>query len=127
MTTLGPDWEVHAPSITRLLLWIRDRYGDVPLYITENGAAFSDHRENGRVEDPERASYIERHLEAIARAIADGVPVHGYFVWSLLDNFEWTRGYSKRFGLVYVDYSTQRRVPKRSALWYRDFIARARG
>ncbi len=83
-------------------------------------------RVNGSVPDPERASYIERHLEAVARAIADGVPVAGYFVWSLLDNFEWSRGYSQRFGIVYVDFATLERVPKTSYRAYRDFIAAQR-
>jgi beta-glucosidase len=82
---------------------------------------------NGTLEDPRRVEYLKSHLGALARAVADGVDVRRYFAWSMLDNFEWEHGYSKRFGLVYVDYSTQRRVPKRSGLWYRDFIARARG
>jgi beta-glucosidase len=94
--------------------------------VTENGAAFGDTRRNGTVDDPERTSYLERHLHAVARAIADGVPVDGYFVWSLLDNFEWARGYAPRFGLVYVDYGTLERVPKQSYHWYREFIARQR-
>jgi beta-glucosidase len=75
------------------------------------------------VQDPERQSYLERHIDAAARAIADGVPLRGYFAWSLLDNFEWAWGYWKRFGLVYIDYATLERVPKGSFYWYRDFIA----
>ncbi len=109
------------------LLRLRDRHELPALYITENGAAFADNRRNGSVEDPQRASYIERHLGAIARSIEEGVPVRGYFVWSLLDNFEWARGYSKRFGIVYVDYETLERVPKASYAWYRDFIAAQKG
>jgi beta-glucosidase len=74
----------------------------------------------GTVEDPERIAYLQGHLQAVRRAITDGVPMHGYFAWSLLDNFEWAHGYSKRFGLVFVDYGTQRRIPKRSAQWYEE-------
>ena len=76
--------------------------------------------------DPERTSYLDRHVAAVAQAIDHGVPVEGYFVWSLLDNFEWARGYAPRFGLVYVDYGTLERVPKQSYHWYRDFVARQR-
>jgi beta-glucosidase len=121
VTEMG--WEVYPDGLHELLVRMRDEYDVPPLHVTENGAAFHDRRDNGSVEDPARTSYIERHLHAIARAIEDGVPVYGYFVWSLLDNFEWTRGYSKRFGLVYVDYETLERVPKTSYRWYRDFIA----
>ena len=105
---------------------VRDDYDPPQIYITENGAAFGDHpTHEGEVNDPERQSYIEAHVAAIGRAIEAGVPMAGYFVWSLLDNFEWAHGYSKRFGIVHVDYATQRRVPKDSALWYRDYIAAA--
>ena len=82
---------------------------------------------NGTLEDPRRVEYLRTHIDAVSRALADGVDVRRYFAWSMLDNFEWEHGYAKRFGLVYVDFSTQRRVPKRSGLWYRDFIASARG
>ncbi|HKP10074.1 MAG TPA: GH1 family beta-glucosidase [Gaiella sp.] len=119
-------WEVYPDGLHELLVRLRDEYDPPPLYVTENGAAFGDTRRNGTVDDPERTSYIDRHLDAVARAIADGVPVDGYFVWSLLDNFEWARGYAPRFGLVYVDYGTLERVPKQSYHWYRDFIARQR-
>jgi beta-glucosidase len=119
-------WEVYPDGLHELLLRLHTEYDAPPLYVTENGAAFGDTRRNGTVDDPERTSYLDRHLGAVARAIADGVPVDGYFVWSLLDNFEWARGYAPRFGLVYVDYGTLERVPKRSYHWYRDFIARQR-
>jgi beta-glucosidase len=94
------------------------------MYVTENGAAFTDVRvHDGAVRDPERTEYIREHIGAVRDAIREGAPVRGYFVWSLLDNFEWAHGYSRRFGLVYVNYPTLERVPKDSARWYRDFIA----
>jgi beta-glucosidase len=124
--TTGMGWPVVPEALTTLLVGLRDDYGDVPLLITENGAAYDD-RTNGAdvVEDPGRVAYIESHLEAVERAIEAGVDVRGYYVWSLLDNFEWEHGYSQRFGIVYVDFETQRRIPKRSALWYRDRILQA--
>jgi beta-glucosidase len=126
--TTAMGWEIDADGLHELLVRLRRDYGDVPIYITENGAAFEDGPVvNGTVEDPRRVEYLALHLDALGRAVADGVDVRRYFAWSMLDNFEWEHGYAKRFGLVYVDFSTQRRVPKRSGLWYRDFIARARG
>jgi beta-glucosidase len=116
-------WEVYPDGLYELLLRLHEEYAPPPLYVTENGAAFGDVRRNGTVEDPERTAYLDRHLDAVARAIADGVRVDGYFVWSLLDNFEWARGYGPRFGLIYVDYETLERVPKQSYHWYHDFIA----
>jgi beta-glucosidase len=89
-----------------------------PLIISENGAAYRDRVENGRVEDEARRQYLETHVRAVADAIERGVDLRGYFVWSLLDNFEWTSGYEKRFGLYYVDYATQARIAKSSAAWY---------
>jgi beta-glucosidase len=123
-TTMG--WEVYPDGLFELLVRLRDDYELPPLFITENGAAFADDRRNGSVDDPDRISYLEQHIDAVARAIEEGVPVRGYFVWSLLDNFEWAYGYSKRFGIVYVDYETLDRVPKASYRWYRDFIAAQR-
>ena len=123
----GMGWEVYPDALHELLCRLRDEYDLPPLYITENGAAFPDNRTNGTVDDPQRASYIERHVDAVARALDDGVPLAGYFVWSLLDNFEWSRGYSQRFGIVYVDFETLERVPKASYAWYRDFIAAQHG
>ena len=121
-------WEVDPDGLHELLVRVRRDYGDLPIYITENGAAFEDGPVvNGTVEDPRpRRRSCARTSDALSRAVADGVDVRRYFAWSMLDNFEWEHGYAKRFGLVYVDYSTQRRVPKRSSLWYRDFIASAR-
>ena len=96
--------------------------------MTENGAAFGDVRvHDGGVHDPERVAYLHAYIDAMSKAISEGAPVKGYFVWSLLDNFEWAHGYSKRFGLVYVDYPTLERVPKDSFYWYRDLIASLRG
>jgi len=123
-TSVG--WEVYPDGLFELLVRLRDDYDTPPLYVTENGAAFGDTRRNGTVADPERTSYLDRHVAAVAQAIDHGVPVEGYFVWSLLDNFEWARGYAPRFGLVYVDYGTLERVPKQSYHWYREFIARQR-
>jgi len=119
-------WEVYPDGLYRLLVHLQTAYEPPALYITENGAAFADARENGRVPDSRRVSYLEGHLDAVAAAIAEGVPVRGYFLWSLLDNFEWAFGYSRRFGIVYVDFDTLERVPKDSFTWYRDFIATQR-
>ena len=117
-------WEVHPPSLTRTLLWVTERYGRIPLYVTENGAAFYDapHAIDGAVNDPLRTWYYREHLKACRDAIARGADLRGYFAWSLLDNYEWSLGYSKRFGLVHVNYQTQERTPKASALYYRDVI-----
>jgi beta-glucosidase len=125
--TTAMGWEVDPGGLYDVLLRVRRDYGDVPIYITENGAAFNDGPVvNGTLEDPRRVAYLRSHVEALERALADGVDVRRYFAWSMLDNFEWEHGYAKRFGLVYVDFATQRRVPKRSGLWYRDFITSAR-
>jgi beta-glucosidase len=102
---------------------LKDEYGPRAIYVTENGAAFGDVRgHDGAVRDPERLAYLQEHVGVIGRARAADVPVAGYFVWSMLDNFEWAHGYSKRFGLVYIDYPTLERIPKSSFYWYRDLI-----
>ena len=117
-------WEVHGPGLRRLLTALRQRYPLPPIYIIENGAAFTDHlTPDGRVPDPRRINYLRDYITAVHEALQDGVDVRGYFVWSLLDNFEWSFGYSKRFGVIYVDYSTQRRVIKDSGYWYAQAIA----
>jgi beta-glucosidase len=115
-------WEVHAEGLTRTLLWVRDRYGDIPLYVTENGAAFPDPpcAEGEELDDPDRAAYLREHLRAARAAIDHGVDLRGYFVWSLLDNMEWACGYTKRFGIVHVDFETERRTMKSSARFYRE-------
>jgi beta-glucosidase len=116
-------WEVYPDGLTEALSWVRRRYGDLPLYVTENGAAFSDApAAKDLVPDVARVRYLRDHLRAARRAIEAGVDLRGYFVWSLLDNFEWSHGYSKRFGIVHVDYSTQKRTPKASARFYSEVI-----
>jgi beta-glucosidase len=119
-------WEVYPRGLFDLLVRLRDEYDPPPILVTENGAAYPDERRGDTVDDPARAAYVARHVDAIAKAIAHGVPVEGYFVWSLLDNFEWAFGYSRRFGLVYVDFATLERVPKTSYRRYRDLIADCR-
>lgn len=120
VTDMG--WEVFPAGLTELLARIHADYPLPPVYIMENGAAYRDQLIDGRVADADRIRYLRSHMAAVADALALGVDVRGYFVWSLLDNFEWAEGYLKRFGIVYVDYETQRRIPKDSALWYRDFL-----
>ena len=116
-------WEVYPDGLHALLTRLAEDYSPPAIYVTENGAAFGDVRvHDGRVHDPERTAYLESHISAVGRAVAAGVPIKGYFVWSMLDNFEWAHGYGKRFGIVYIDYPTLERVPKDSFYWYRDFI-----
>ncbi len=120
----GMGWEIYPDGLYELLVRVQRDYGDIPILVTENGAAYDDPAPtNGVMPDPGRRDYLREHLAAVARAAEAGVNVQGYFAWSLLDNFEWEHGYDKRFGIVYVDYETQRRIPKQSALWYRDLIA----
>lgn len=121
------SWEVFPQGLVDTLRWVRERYGNPPIYITENGAAFYDPPVAGPdgVHDPLRVDYLRRHIGAVRDAIAQGVDVRGYFVWSLLDNFEWALGYSKRFGIVHVNYETQQRTLKDSARYYADVIASA--
>ncbi len=121
VTDMG--WEVAPDSLTTLLVDLRDEYGPKPILITENGAAYpTAPGEDGRIRDVKRTAYFDSHLRAVAAAIDAGVPVEGYFAWSLLDNFEWAFGYEKRFGLVWVDYETLERTPKDSAHFYRKVI-----
>ncbi|HHW58574.1 MAG TPA: beta-glucosidase [Clostridia bacterium] len=120
-------WEISPESLYDLLKRLDREYTKLPMYITENGAAFKDEvTEDGRVHDDERIEYIKEHLKAAAKFIEEGGNLKGYFVWSLLDNFEWAHGYSKRFGIVYVDYETQKRILKDSAWWYKEVIKRER-
>jgi len=121
------DWEVYPAGLSELLLRLRGEYAPPAVYLTENGAAFLDAPDaNGDVNDPHRITYLRAHLLEAHKAITAGVPLRGYFVWSLMDNFEWAQGYSKRFGIVYVDYPTQRRLVKTGGRWYADVI-RANG
>jgi beta-glucosidase len=118
-------WEVYPPALTEALVSIKSRYGGLPLYVTENGAAFYDPptAHAGSVEDPLRVDYLRAHMLAVGAAIERGVDVRGYMLWSLLDNLEWAQGYSKRFGIVHVDFATQKRTPKASAQFYSRVIA----
>jgi beta-glucosidase len=120
-TAMG--WSIDATGLTELLLRLRDDHPGIPLMITENGAAFDDRLDpDGRVRDQRRIDYLRDHIAAVGRAMDEGADVRGYFVWSLLDNYEWAYGYSRRFGIVHVDYATQERTWKDSAGWYRDQI-----
>ena len=119
----GMDWEIDASGIETLLLRLTHTYGARTLYVTENGSAYPDTvRPDGTIDDPERQAYLEQHIAACASAARKGAPLAGYFAWSLLDNFEWAYGYAKRFGLVHVDYSTQKRTIKTSGHRYADII-----
>lgn len=117
-------WEVYAPGLYNLLCRLHFDYRPASMIITENGASYSDAPDAaGRVDDARRTRYLQEYLAEAQRAIDAGVPLDGYFVWSFMDNFEWSFGYQQRFGIVWVDYATQQRLPKDSALWYRDVIA----
>jgi len=120
-------WDIVPEGLYRQLKWVVDRYPAVNLYITENGCAVADVLSEDRSHclDPKRIEYLGAHLDACGRAIEDGIPLKGYFLWSLVDNFEWSYGYTKRFGIVYCDYADGRRVPKDSYFYYRDRIAEA--
>jgi beta-glucosidase len=121
-------WEVYPDGLHDVLVRVARDYEPAAIYVTENGAAFPDVRvHDGHVHDLERTAFLESYIGAVGRAIAGSAPVKGYFVWSLLDNFEWGFGYSKRFGIVYIDFPTLERVPKDSFYWYRDLIASRRG
>jgi beta-glucosidase len=117
-------WEVFPEGLYRTLAWLHLAYAPGPLYVTENGASYADGPgPDGRVRDERRRRFVQEHLRAARRALDAGVPLAGYFVWSLLDNFEWERGYDQRFGIVWTDYATQQRIPKDSARWYGRVIA----
>jgi beta-glucosidase len=120
------DWPVVPDGLRELLVGLKTAYGEKlpPIYITENGCAYDDKvGVDGKVHDDDRIAYLDAHLRAVAQAVDEGVDVAGYYTWSMLDNFEWAEGYTKRFGLVHVDYDTQQRTPKDSFAWYRDVIA----
>ena len=124
--TTSMGWEIAPAGLTELLTKLGRDYPSVPLHVMENGAAFEDVLTGGEVHDERRIEFLDAHLRAAHAAIEAGVDLRGFMVWSLMDNFEWAEGYRKRFGLVYVDYATQRRFPKDSALWYRE-VARRNG
>ncbi len=121
LTAMG--WEVDSDGLRQVLVRVAREYDAPPIYVTENGAAYADVLRDGDVDDPERIAYVNGHLAACAAAIAEGADLRGYFLWSLLDNFEWSWGYTRRFGIVHVDYATQVRTPKASARWYRQLMA----
>jgi len=127
LTAMG--WPVEPAGLTRLLVWLRDTYPMLPpIYVTENGRACDDVVDaGGQVDDPDRVRYLDGHLRAVMDAVDAGVEVRGYYCWSLMDNFEWAEGYGKRFGLVHIDYATQRRTPKTSFAWFRGLIADQHG
>ncbi len=118
-------WEVFPQGLTDTLVWMKQNYGDLPIYITENGSAFYDppNAADGKIDDPLRIDYLKKHLNAVRAAIAQGVDVRGYYAWSLMDNLEWSLGFSKRFGLVHVNFETLQRTPKASARLYSKVIA----
>lgn len=120
--TTAMEWPVVSWGCQKLLEWIKDRYGNPPLYITENGCAFADELIQGQIDDTDREEFLNAYLTACHTAIGNGVNLKGYFVWSFMDNFEWASGYSKRFGIHYVDYKTLERTPKNSALWFKEAI-----
>ena len=116
------NWEVHPQAFEEILLRISKEYSPKAIYITENGSAWNDEVVNDQIIDDERIDYLARHLDAMKSARSQGAPILGYFAWSFLDNFEWAYGYEKRFGLIYVDYKTQKRTPKKSAFYYRQLL-----
>jgi beta-glucosidase len=116
------NWEVHPQAFEEILLRISKEYSPKAIYITENGSAWNDEVINGEIIDDERIDYLARHLDVMRSAKNQGAPILGYFAWSFLDNFEWAYGYEKRFGLIYVDYKTQKRTPKKSAFFYRQLL-----
>ena len=125
LPTTAMDWPIDGDGLYEVLTRLQRDYPATPLMVTENGAAFDDYVDPaGQVHDGERVAYLHEHLSACRRAIAQGVDLRGYFAWSLLDNFEWAYGYAKRFGLVHVDYPTQRRTMKASGHRYAEIIRR---
>jgi beta-glucosidase len=120
-TAMG--WNIDPDGLVDLLTSLHETYPDQPLAVTENGAAFDDRLSaDGRVHDADRVSYLHDHIDAVGAAIAAGVDVRAYFVWSLLDNYEWAWGYDRRFGIIRVDYGTLERTWKDSAFWYRELL-----
>jgi len=123
-TAMG--WEVYPRGIYESVMMIKQRFGNPPIYITENGAAFEDRLVDGRVSDPKRVAFLHDYVAEVRRAMDEGAHIRGYFVWTLMDNFEWAFGFSKRFGLVHVDFETQKRTIKESGYWFRDLATSRR-
>ncbi len=119
----GMGWEVYPSGLTEVLEFVASRTGDLPLYVTESGAAYPLDEIDPTL-DPERVSFLRRHLEAASTAVERGIPLRGYFVWSLLDNFEWTHGYAHRFGIIHVDFDTLERRARDSATFWSE-VARS--
>jgi beta-glucosidase len=115
-------WEIYPPAVSEILLRFKEEWGDPEIYLTENGAAFDDHLVSGRIDDQKRIRFYQDYLAELRRAMDQGAKVRGFFAWSFLDNFEWTEGFSKRFGIVYVDFESLDRTPKASAHWYQNVI-----
>ena len=121
VATTASGWAIEPDGLVETLVRLSEDYDSPPVYVHENGAAFDDRVDpDGRVRDDDRVAFLAAHVRAAADALAAGVDLRGYFVWSLLDNFEWAEGYSRRFGIVWVDFETQRRIPKSSFSWYRE-------
>ena len=118
------QWAIVPWGCKKILQWIAERYDNPPIFITENGGAFDDKLIDGKVDDVERVAFFKGYISAIGEAIESGVNVKGYFIWSLLDNFEWASGYAKKFGIHYVEKDSLHRIPKSSALWYAGVIAK---
>ena len=123
-TSMG--WEVYPQAIYEVLKWLQDDYGNPNAMITENGAAFEDEVVAGAVHDPKRIAFLQGYLSQVKRAMDEGANISGYFVWTLMDNFEWAAGFAKRFGLIHVDHQSQQRIIKSSGRWYRELIERSR-
>jgi beta-glucosidase len=121
------NWEVWPAAIYRMLMRVHRDYPGVPMYVTENGCSYGDRPgPDGRVHDDRRVAFLEGFIGQVGRAIAEGADVRGYYLWTLIDNFEWAMGYSQRFGIIDVDHETQTRTIKDSGYWYRDLIARGK-
>ena len=121
LTDMG--WEVYPEGMYELLMRLKNEPKIKNILVTENGAAFTDELQNDHVRDPKRIRFFKSYLEQVLRAKKEGAPVNGYFVWTLMDNFEWAEGYHPRFGIVYVDFETQKRTIKDSGLWFREFLS----
>ena len=112
-------WEIYPKAIYDIAIHVRDHLSNIPWYISENGMGYKDDFIDGKIDDTPRIEYVTQHLEYILKAVAEGVNVKGYYIWSLMDVLSWSNGYNKRYGLFYVDYNDQKRYPKKSAYWYK--------